>query len=273
MGSQRNCTWILGLAGVRVVTTESDGEAVDSRVTIRIERRGSRGYGCSGCGRRTRRVRSARDRTWDDLPWASHPVTLIYAQRRVRCRQCGIRTEAIAFADAKARVTRRLRQQIGVDCQSMPTSHAAVRHGVSWGQARRAEHAFLREWDAHRPRRRPRHLGADEIHRGKAQKFYTVLSDLVHGEVLGLAKDRTETSLAGLLTTSSWLLRSSATDAACLRRPSVVVVEPAQHREGHDAPAGLYAARPLPLVRDPLPDPLVRSPPVEVSHPFGEHAA
>ena len=71
----------------------------------------------------------------------------------------------------------------------------------------------------------------------------------------------------------SWLLRSSATDAACLRRPSVVVVEPAQHREGHDAPAGLYAARPLPLVRDPLPDPLVRSPPVEVSHPFGEHAA
>ena len=93
-GSQRNCTWILGLAGFRVVTTESDGEAVDSRVTIRIERRGSRGYGCSGCGRRTRRVRSARDRTWDDLPWVSHPVTLIYAQRRVRCRQCGIRTEA-----------------------------------------------------------------------------------------------------------------------------------------------------------------------------------
>ena len=36
---------------------------------------------------------------------------------------------------------------------------------------------------------------------------------------------------------------------------------------------GSYAARPLPLVRDPLPDPLVRSPPVEVSHPFGEHAA
>ena len=226
MGSQRNCTWILGLAGFRVVTTESDGEAVDSRVTIRIERRGSRGYGCSGCGRRTRRVRSARDRTWDDLPWASHPVTLIYAQRRVRCRQCGIRTEAIAFADAKARVTRRLRQQIGVDCQSMPTSHAAVRHGVSWGKARRAEHAFLREWDAHRPRRRPRHLGADEIHRGKAQKFYTVLSDLVHGEVLGLAKDRTETSLAGLLTTCLDARQRAAVDAVCtdMHRPYVNAV-------------------------------------------------
>jgi len=29
----------------------------------------------------------------------------------------------------------------------MPTSHAAARHGVSWGKARRAEKAFLAEWD------------------------------------------------------------------------------------------------------------------------------
>jgi transposase len=79
-------------------------------------------------------VRSSRERTWDDLPWASHHVTLIYPQRRLVCRACGIRTERIEFADAKARVTRRLRQQIGVDCQSMPTSHAAVRHGVSWAK-------------------------------------------------------------------------------------------------------------------------------------------
>src|SRR6266705_5553622 len=94
-----------------------------------------------------------------------------------------------------APITRRLRQVIGLDCQSMPTSHAAVRHGVSWSKARRAEQAFLSEWDRRRPKRRPRHLGADEIHRGKGQKFYTVLSDLVHGEVLGLVPDRTEESL------------------------------------------------------------------------------
>lgn len=58
------------------------------------------------------RVRSARDRTWDDVPWASHPVTLIYAQRRVRCRHGGIRTDAIEFADPKARVTRCCRTSI-----------------------------------------------------------------------------------------------------------------------------------------------------------------
>ena len=75
--------------------------------------------------------------------WALHPVTLVYRQRHVICRYCGVRTERIEFADPKARVTRRLRQQIGLDCQSMPTSHTAVRHRVSWGKARRAEKAFL----------------------------------------------------------------------------------------------------------------------------------
>jgi transposase len=142
-------------------------------------------------------------------------VTLACQQRRVYCRTCGIRTERVAFADPKTRITRRLRQLIGLDCQSMPTSHAAVRHAVSWSKARRAEKAFLREWDETRPRRQPRHLGADEIHRGKAQKFYTVLSDLVHGEVLGLAPDRTEASLTGLLTTCLDRRQRAAVEAVC----------------------------------------------------------
>jgi transposase len=179
---------------------ESDGEAGTSRLRIHVERHGLRRYVCSGCGRRTGRVRGTGDRTWDDLPWAAHPVTLVYRQRRVVCRQCGIRTERIEFADPKARLTRRLRQQIGLDCQSMPTSHAAVRHAVSWSKARRAEVAFLAEWDRTHPRRRPRHIGLDEIQRGKGQRFWTVLSDIVHGEVMGLRQDRTEATAATVLT-------------------------------------------------------------------------
>jgi hypothetical protein len=55
----------------------------------------------------------------------------------------------------------------------MPSSHAAVRQGISWSKARRAEQAFLQDWDNARPKHHPRHLGADEIHRGTVQKFYT----------------------------------------------------------------------------------------------------
>lgn len=199
MGSRRECTWILGLAGFRVVEVISGGDACDSLLQVRVERRGLRRYACIGCGRRTSRVRDAKERTWHDLPWAAHPVLVVYAQRRVRCRHCGIRTERIEFADPKTRVTRRLQQLIGVDCQSMPTSHAAVRHGVSWGAARRAEVAFLRRWDQQRPKRRPRYIGLDEIQRGKGQRFWTVLSDIVHGEVIGLRQDRSEASATAML--------------------------------------------------------------------------
>ena len=216
MGSRRDCTWILGLTGFRVITMESDEAASDGRLTIRIERRGLRRYPCSGCGGRVSRVRSVRDRTWDDRPWASHPVTLVYAQRRVCCRHCGIRTERVEFADPKTRVTRRLRQQIGLDCQSMPVSHAAIRHGISWSKARRAEAAFLAAWDRARPTHRPCHLGADEIQRGKGQQYWTVLSDLVRGEVIGLAKDRTEASLHGLVTTGLDARQRAAVTAVCL---------------------------------------------------------
>ena len=80
-------------------------------------------------------------------------------------------------------------------------------------KARRAETAFLAEWDRSRLRYRPRYLGADEIHRGKGQQFWTVLSDLVRGEVIGLAKDRSEVRLRTLLTTQMNARQRAAVEA------------------------------------------------------------
>ena len=223
MGSLRDCTWILGLSDYRVIRLERQA---DGRLVVALERRGIRRYVCSGCGRRTGRVRDAKVRTWDDLPWAEHPVTLRYPLRRLWCRHCGIRTERVGFADLHARLTRRFRQRIGLDCQSMPTSHAAVRHAVSWGTARRAERAFLDAWDRTRPRHRPRHLGVDEIQRGKGQQFWTVLSDLIRGEVIGLQKDRSEDSLRALLTERLDARQRAAVQAVCMdmHRPYLNVV-------------------------------------------------
>jgi transposase len=112
-------------------------------------------------------------------------------------------------------VTRRLQQLIGLDCQSMPTSHAAVRHGVSWGAARRAEFAFLRRWDAQRPQRRPRYLGLDEIHRGKSQQFWTVLSDIVHGEVIAIGPERSEAATTALLNQALTPQQRGCVQAVC----------------------------------------------------------
>ena len=106
MGSHRECTRILRLEGYRVELFHWHAEGSRAHFWVWLERRGIRGYECSGGGRRTWQVRDAKPRTWDDLPWAAHHVTSIYLQRRVRCRTCGIRTERVRFAEPKARITR-----------------------------------------------------------------------------------------------------------------------------------------------------------------------
>ena len=66
MGSLCDCTWILGLSDYRVAGVTRD--EASGRLVLAIERRGVRRYVCSGCGRRTGRIRDAKVRTWDDLP-------------------------------------------------------------------------------------------------------------------------------------------------------------------------------------------------------------
>lgn len=226
MGSPSELTSIVGLPNCRVAAVDFEDDSASSRAWVRLERSGRRAPRCSGCGRATTKRRDSKIRSWEDLPWAGHPVTLTCRVWRLRCPRCGIRTEQIPFAEPKARITRRLQTRVGLDCQSMATSHAAVRHGVSWGKARRAEKAFLEHWDRSRPRRRPRHLGADEIQRGRGQRYWTVLSDLVHGEVIGLARDRTQASLEGLLEEFLDARQRVAIKAVCtdMHRPYVAAV-------------------------------------------------
>jgi transposase len=88
MGSRRECTWILGLEGFRLQAIEWTGEGPRTQIRIRIERRGVRGYECSGCRRRTWRVRDRTERTWDDLPWAEHRVTLVYPHLTAKGASC-----------------------------------------------------------------------------------------------------------------------------------------------------------------------------------------
>ena len=199
MGSRRDCTWILGLAGFRVVTIESDGETADSRLTIRIERRGirrlrvqwvwstdeSRAIGArADLGRSAVGVASGHA----GLCAAARPVSPLRDSHRAdrvrRCRRRGSRGGCGSrLAWTVSRCRRRMRRCATASVGAKPV--ARRRPSCASGTATR-------------PKRRPRHLGADEIHRGKAQKFYTVLSDLVHGEVIGLAQDRTEDELGGL---------------------------------------------------------------------------
>ena len=109
MGSPRECTRILGLEGFGSRRVEWEGDSRTRAVRCGLNDEASAATNARGCGRRTWRVRDDKARTWDDLPWAEHPVTLVYAQRRVRCRPAGFARSGSRLP-RPARITRRLRK-------------------------------------------------------------------------------------------------------------------------------------------------------------------
>jgi transposase len=82
------------------------------------------------------------------------------------------------------------------------------------------------------PKRQPRHIGLDEIQRGKGQQFWTVLSDVVHGEVMGLRQDRSEATATALLTEDLTARQCAAITAVCtdMHRPYLNAVGEALKR-------------------------------------------
>ena len=141
MGSQRDGTWILGLPGFRVERIDGEKALATSRLRVYIERRGRR-YPCGGCGRRTSRVRSATGRTWDDLPWAAHPVTLVYQQLSAEQRWRRFPRSRAGTAPLHGRCTavaaepRADDRAVGHERNPRPARHEA-RRGPSWSRALR----------------------------------------------------------------------------------------------------------------------------------------
>ena len=176
MGSRRECTRILGLESFRVERIEWEADGPDAR-HVRSGLNGEASAATNApavddgpgaceiprCGRGTTCRGPRTGSRWSTRSDASDVGPAAFAPKRVE------------FADRpRARHAAAAPSRLGVDCQSMPTSHAAVRHGVSWSKARRAEHAFLGEWDCHASEtpapisgggRDPPRQGAEVLHR------------------------------------------------------------------------------------------------------------
>ena len=172
-------------------------EESDAEMVVRIERLGSRRLRCSRCGRTCRRVhsRAAKPRSWRDLPLRKTRLVLRYRPRRVHCERCGVRAEALPWAEPWARVS-----------SALAASVAALTKHLSW---REAAHHFDLNWKSvaaivgravayglARRRRKPLHrIGVDEGSRRKGHRYLTVVYDLERRTLLWVGEDRTEQTL------------------------------------------------------------------------------
>jgi transposase len=81
-------------------TLRADAQAVSGHaidVTLR-PRKGSRGIR-TGCGQRAGTYDTLRQRAFAFVPLWGMAVYLLYARRRVNCPTCGVKVEALPWAD------------------------------------------------------------------------------------------------------------------------------------------------------------------------------
>jgi len=151
------------------------------QIVVEIDRLRSRTLRCGVCRGRCRKVHQVEEaRRWRDLSLRHLPLVLHYRPRRVRCPHCGVRVEAVPWAQIWVRVTTALARAVS----------ELARH-LSWQQT--ARHFRLDGKSVASIVRRVVAYGLQR--RRKGHHYLTVVYDLERGALLWVGEDRTEATL------------------------------------------------------------------------------
>ena len=90
----READWskVLGWPGYRVYRHEIDEPGKRLKLWVR-RKRGNRKLICSGCGRKLNDAYDSYEREVRDLPCFEFRTTVVVELYRVRCPDCGVKTE------------------------------------------------------------------------------------------------------------------------------------------------------------------------------------
>ena len=191
---QKDWTRVLGWPGYRVYAYQID--ETRRRLTLWVRRkRGNRKLTCSQCGRRVQDIHTIYERSVRDLPCFEFQTTVVVELYRVRCPACGIKVERSEQVPSKAPYSKRFEDTVGQSCEGAAARQVARRVHLSESTVRAIDLRYLERWEARRRRRALRHMGVDEIYRGKRGKFLTVVCNLETAEPLWFGRERKKETL------------------------------------------------------------------------------
>src|SRR6202030_3666221 len=144
----------------------------------------------SGCGRTVVEIAEVSEREVRDLSCFEYRTTVVVELYRLRCPDCGIKTEKIAQLPSKAPFSKRFEDVVGEACESAAARRVAKQFDVAATTVRSMDLRYLERWASQQRKPGLRQLGVDEIHLGKKQKFLTVASNLESGEPLWFGRER-----------------------------------------------------------------------------------
>lgn len=172
-------TTLLGIQGYRVAGIEQISRGKGHSIVMAHLQRTRGSYVCGGCGQV---LSEGYDHTWQELRHLTlwhHQTILRFPRYRVNCPHCGIRTEALDFADTRgARVTRALAALVLELCKVTTVQAVAVFFGLHWRTVKGIDKQALAKVQAARPLDGITVLGADEIAVGRGHHYWTLVSAL-----------------------------------------------------------------------------------------------
>ena len=211
----RNNDWakILGWPGYRVYRSEIDEQAKKLKLWVR---RKANKLVCSACGGGVSEIAEVYEREVRDLPCFEYRTTVVVELYRVRCPDCGIKTEKIPQLPSKAPFSKRFEDAVGESCESAAARRVAKQFGLAASTVRSIDLRYLERWAAGRRKPALRQMGVDEIHLGKKQKFLTVASNLESGEPLWFGRERKKETLDEFFEKELNARQRSGIQAACV---------------------------------------------------------
>jgi len=152
--------------------SELDGQLV---ILIHIVARARSCGICSGCGRRRPGYDTLKPRRFEFVPLWGIPVFFVYALRRVHCKGCGVKVEAVPWTQGKRTLTDTYMQFLATWAKRLSWQEVAAIFQTSWEKVFRSVEWAV-EWGlAHRDITNVQSIGVDEILWHRGHKYLTVV--------------------------------------------------------------------------------------------------
>ncbi len=181
---------MLDLPGASVTDVRIGGEGVFVRVRLRRRR-----LVCSGCGQVYHGMHDRALRRWRHLDLGGRRCLIEYELRRVACRDCGVRVEAVPWARLGARHTRDFEDLTAFCAQQMAKSQVQALLRVAWETVGRIVARVVADRLDERRLQGLVQVGCDELSYRRGQRYLTNVADHRTGRIVWSSPGRNADTL------------------------------------------------------------------------------
>ena len=186
---QRHRSFVYGAA--RLI--DRFGLAIEVEVRARANARGR----CSCCGQPSAGYDTLPARRFEFVPLWGIRVFLVYAMRRVACRKCGVRVEAVPWSQGKHQLCDSYAWFLARWAKRMSWKEVAEVFQTSWDKVFRSVEMAVEWGRAHQELEAIKALGIDEVQWQRGHRYLTLVYQIDEGyrRLLWVGQDRTVKTL------------------------------------------------------------------------------